>query len=84
MILINIESSFLSACSRDGTAKLWNCGRGECDSTLIDCGSVINACSLCSQDLAAAKDRELPDGKVFFQLLSKFFYFNNIVVLKRP
>ena len=51
------------ACSRDGTAKLWNCGRGECDSTLIDCGSVINACAIGPHESATAPDGFQPDGK---------------------
>jgi len=43
--IIEQGKNFIS-CSRDGTAKLWNCGRGVCDSTLIDCGCIINSCSL--------------------------------------
>lgn len=56
--------SFL-ACSRDGTAKLWNCGRGECDYTLIDCGSVINACALGFQNSTGSKDQMQLDGEIF-------------------
>ena len=61
-VLIYHQLFLFLACSRDGTAKLWNCGRGECDSTLISCGSVINGCCLRSNDSTAATDNGSSNG----------------------
>ncbi len=37
---------FILACSRDGTARLWDCGSGQCISLLSETGCVVNGCSL--------------------------------------
>ena len=34
------------SCSRDGTAKLWDCGKAACLATFDDCGGPVNACSI--------------------------------------
>lgn len=32
--------------SRDGTARLWDCGMSTCLAVLADCGTPINGCSI--------------------------------------
>lgn len=39
---------FPSACSRDGTARLWDCGESKCLAVLASCGCPINGCALAS------------------------------------
>lgn len=43
---MNIQSIFVLACSRDGSARLWNCGDGKCIRILAERDSVINSCAL--------------------------------------
>lgn len=40
--------------SRDGTAKLWDCGQSQCLTTFEDTGGSINACAVgaVSQDIS--------------------------------
>ncbi|MGH0179331.1 UNVERIFIED_CONTAM: hypothetical protein FKN15_001715, partial [Acipenser sinensis] len=34
------------SCSRDGTARLWDCGKSVCLAVVADCGAPINGCSV--------------------------------------
>ena len=34
------------SCSRDGTAKLWDCGTKQCLGTFSECGGSVNSCSV--------------------------------------
>ena len=34
------------SCSRDGTAKLWDCGTKQCLGTFSECGGSVNSCAI--------------------------------------
>lgn len=34
------------SCSRDGTAKLWDCGTKQCLGTFSECGGIVNSCAV--------------------------------------
>ncbi|NWI54030.1 PAAF1 factor, partial [Calyptomena viridis] len=38
------------SCSRDGTARLWDCGKSACLDVLVDCGSPINGIAVGAAD----------------------------------
>ena len=40
------------SCSRDGSARLWDCGKAACLRTVADCEAEINACSLVTPNTA--------------------------------
>ena len=37
---------FNTACSRDGSARLWDCGTASCLGVLAECSRPINACAV--------------------------------------
>ena len=37
---------YFSACARDGTARLWDCGEAKCLSVVAKCDSPVNSCAL--------------------------------------
>ena len=45
-----------TACSTDGMAKLWDCGRSQCLDTLIKADCAINACNIDIADAAINLD----------------------------
>lgn len=38
------------SCSRDGTARLWDCGKSSCLAVIADCGSPINGIAVGTAD----------------------------------
>lgn len=38
------------SCSRDGTARLWDCGKSSCLGVIADCGSPINGIAVGAAD----------------------------------
>ncbi|KAF2974219.1 hypothetical protein EK904_013677 [Melospiza melodia maxima] len=38
------------SCSRDGTARLWDCGQSSCLGTVADCGSPVNGIAVGAAD----------------------------------
>lgn len=54
------------SCSRDGTARLWDCGQSSCLGTIADCGSPVNGIAVGSADSSLnLGSPESPPSKAF-------------------
>lgn len=66
------------SCSKDGTAKLWDCGSGACLATLSPESGCINAMNLMESQHAVGNSDAVPDGYYFhffaYQELDSWIY----------
>ena len=61
---------FLSAVSRDGTARLWDCGTARCLDKLTSIRQPINSCSLSASEVVAQRNPSPPLGRKNFEPVS--------------
>ena len=53
-----------SAVSRDGTARLWDCGSAKCLDVLTTIQQPIHSCSITASELVAQRNPTPPIGRV--------------------
>ena len=57
------------SCSRDGTAKLWDCGTKQCLGTFSENGGNVNSCSVGAVNQSVDLGQPVSTSSKYFKVL---------------
>ena len=63
------------AVSRDGTARLWDCGSAHCLAKMASLNHPIHSCSLTSSEIVAQRNTTLAEGILYSAKFSRHMFF---------